>query len=308
MTPLPWHAEACAQVEARISARRLPHALLIRAPEGWGDVAFADWLALRLLEVNAGQQAAAAGAEAADAPVARSLAHPDLRWVEPDGAVIKVDEIRALNDFATGTRQSAPRKVAVIERAELLNVNAANALLKTLEEPPPDTHLLLTTSQPGRLLATIVSRCQPVVLKADAGAARRWLDERWGEDLVRERLVEYGQAPLTLDSALRADEPPLLGLLGALAVSRQPAQEAGALLELDAPRLLDRWYRCCVALCGGQLEAPWSVGVDQTALAGFVDELTRSRQQMLYSNSANARLLIERLALRWRRIYGPVTQ
>ena len=60
---------------------------------------------------------------------------------------------------------------AVIERAELMNSNAANALLKTLEEPPPDTYLLLTTSQPGRLLATIVSRCQSVVLKGDAAAA-----------------------------------------------------------------------------------------------------------------------------------------
>jgi DNA polymerase-3 subunit delta' len=296
---LPWHEPARRLVEETIAAGRLPHALLVRGAEGWGELVFAAWLARRLL----GMENTDVAREAAENVAAlRSLAHPDLRWIGPDGAVIKVDEVRRLREFSVGTRQSAPCKVAVIEQAELLNVNAANALLKTLEEPPPGTHLILTTCQPGRLLPTIVSRCQAVVLRADASLARDWLVERWDPGVVDERLVEYGFAPLAVDQALAEQEAPLLPLLETLARRQGFAPEMQALLALNPERLLGRWYRCCVALAGSEPPAGWTAAVSAGALADFVDELVSVRRQILSSNSANTRLLLERLASRWRRV------
>lgn len=305
MSLLPWQADAAAKVEALLAAGRLPHALLIRAPEGWGEVHFADWLAHRLLELTppeiSDDPAGDDAAEGAALPVpGRTLAHGDLRWVEPEGAVIKVDEIRMLAEFSIGTRRSAPRKVAVVEKAHLMNPNAANALLKTLEEPPPNTHLLLATAQPGRLLPTIISRCQSLVLGADESLARAWLLERWEAEAIDARLFEYGNAPLSCDAALRDGEEPLLPILAGMARVEQPTAAVDGLLALDPDRLLARWYRCCIALAAGQIKQPWAEGVSSRRMGGFVDELVRTRRQLLYSNSANARLLLERLSVSWR--------
>lgn len=303
MSLLPWQVQAAAKIEALLAARRLPHALLIRSPEGWGEAHFADWLAHRLLELPFPEFEEVASESTEDGALnvaGRMLAHADLRWVEPDGAVIKVDDIRMLADFAIGTRQSAPRKVAVIEKAHLLNANAANALLKTLEEPPPHTHLLLATAQPGRLLPTIVSRCQSLVIGADAAVARQWLLERWAAQAVDARLFEYGNAPLSCDAALRDGEEPLLPVLAGMATSDQPTQAVEGLLALDPDRLLSRWYRHCIALAAGQIDEPWAAEVSSRRMRGFVDELVRTRRQMLYTNSANARLLLERLSVSWR--------
>jgi len=310
---LPWHESASTRVEDMLEQGRLPHALLIRGPQGWGEVVFANWLALRLLQlqppvaqpVEDGQ--AAAGPPAVDIP-ARTMAHPDLRWVQADGAVIKVDAIRMLAEFAIGTRQSAACKVAVIESAQLMNENSANALLKTLEEPPPDTHIILTSSQAGRLLPTVMSRCQSVVLEADETQAKAWLRERWDAEEVSERFIEYGYAPLECDEAMRDQEPALLPALQRLSQTSTPAAEMAELLNLNVDRLLGRWYRCCIALAAGQIAQSLLAPVPPQQLARFTDELVRTRRQILYSNSANVRLLLERLAVSWRRMFAAVTQ
>jgi DNA polymerase-3 subunit delta' len=179
---LPWLEAPLQRILALHAQSRLPHALLLKANEGWGEVELASQLALTLLDQ-------------AGPGDARSLAHPDLRWIEPEGSVIKVDDIRELATFAIGTRQSAPCKVAVVEAADLMNPNAANALLKTLEEPPADTYLLLTTCRSARLLPTIVSRCQAVAVTRDDESARSWLLKRWSADEIEEKLFECGDAP-----------------------------------------------------------------------------------------------------------------
>lgn len=283
---LPWLEQPLARILDVHQQGRLPHALLIRASEGWGEVALASALALKLL-----------GRADADTDP-KQLAHPDLRWVQAEGSVIKVEDIRALAAFAVGTRQSAPCKVAVVEAAELMNRNAANALLKTLEEPPADTYLLLTTSRASRLLPTIVSRCQAVTIERDAAAAVSWLEVRWPAEAVAAKLRDCGGAPLTVDAALAAEEPSLAGLLKRL---EAPAPVSGAVAELlgvDVDRLTAAWYRHCIDLLARDPAA--GSAPDRQALAGFVDELTHVRHQLLTTNSANQRLLYERLAAGWR--------
>ncbi len=91
--------------------------------------------------------------------------HPDFIFVPPSGQSLKVDQIRALRAFVEAKPALSPRKVAVIDSAHLMTRESANALLKTLEEPPLNTHLILTALSEGSLLPTILSRVHPVALK-----------------------------------------------------------------------------------------------------------------------------------------------
>ncbi len=297
MSALPWLAAPFERVLELHENGRMPHALLIRAGEGWGEVALADQIALHLL----GRQ---------DLETARALAHPDLKWVAPEGSVIKVDDIRDVAAFAVGTRQMAAAKVVVIESAELMNPSAANALLKTLEEPPPDTYLLLATARPGRLLPTIVSRCQSVPIGRDLEAARRWLNDRWPDAALADKLFECGDAPLSVHQALEQEEPPLGPLLssmsGATTSGASSASQAVAdLLSWDVDRLTSGWYRHCGALLGGKGRIEGLQVSDPERLAEFADELMSVRRQLLTTNSANQRLLYERLAVRWQGAVSP---
>ncbi len=89
-----------------------------------------------------------------------SLSHPDLHLVEPDGAFIKIDQIRELQKGLSYRPFEAPQKACIIENAEKMNPSAANAFLKTLEEPPGEAILILTTTHVDAVLPTILSRCQ----------------------------------------------------------------------------------------------------------------------------------------------------
>ena len=89
--------------------------------------------------------------------------------------------------------------------------------------------------------------------------------------------------------------------------SSEPAARVAELLDLNVDRLLARWFRCCIALSAGRIEGAWARTPTPAALAAFSDELIRTRRQVLYTNSANVRLLLERLAVSWRRMFTAVT-
>lgn len=161
------HEAAEAEFEAARLRGRLHHAWLLIGPEGVGKAAFAYRAARRLLGA-APTGEGALGASPAD-PVSRQVlarSHPDLMVLErlgEDGKprkVIPVDEARKLGEFFAKSPASAPHRVAIVDAADDLNVNAANAILKTLEEPPPRGVLLMVSHAPGRLLPTIRSRCR----------------------------------------------------------------------------------------------------------------------------------------------------
>src|SRR5690606_13775505 len=104
--------------------------------------------------------------------------HPDLYWVEPEkaGHAIKVDQIRELGHFISQSGLMNLQRLAVIYPAEAMNVNAANALLKTLEEPAEGAHIILVSHQAGGLPATVRSRCQQILFtKPDKQIAINWL-------------------------------------------------------------------------------------------------------------------------------------
>lgn len=285
----PWLVPLADRLRSALAADTLPHAILISAPPGWGDGVLGNWLALTLLGADVDRDAS-------------QLAHPDLRWLVPDGAEIKVDMVREVNALCQGTAQGGARKVAVLAEAHALNRAAANALLKTLEEPPPGTHLLLCSDRPTRLLPTVRSRCQAVVIRPDAEQARRWLAARVPEADLDRLLFEHGGAPLAAAAAAAAGEPSLEPvLLDAL----QPGRRAAVLAALQQPDLVDalaRWYRYVLALAAGTWRPPALAGASGRAVAQFATELVWVRRQLLTSNSANGTLLSERLLSRWRRL------
>jgi DNA polymerase-3 subunit delta' len=158
---------------------RLHHAWLLCGPEGRGKATFAHRAARRLLGAAPDPSRGPLGARPED-PVSRLVSaqsHPDLLVLERavEGGRTKrnisVDQARDLPEFFSKSPAQAGRRVAVIDAADDLNANAANAILKTLEEPPPNGVLLLVCHAPGRLISTIRSRCRRLVFKPWTDAA-----------------------------------------------------------------------------------------------------------------------------------------
>ncbi|ACM20505.1 DNA polymerase III, delta-prime subunit [Geotalea daltonii FRC-32] len=141
-----------------LAAGRLAHAYLFEGVEGCGK----KTTALALIEaVFCGK-----GDGCGHCPSCRkisSMQHPDMHLIEPDGAFIKIDQIRSLQKELAYRPFEAPKKACIIDGAERLNQAAGNALLKTLEEPSGNALIILVTSQPSVVLPTILSRCQRLV-------------------------------------------------------------------------------------------------------------------------------------------------
>jgi len=199
----PWQREAAA---AALAARaRWPHALLIEGRRGIGKRALALHFAQALLCEAPAANGAPCG-RCASCGYVQAGSHPDLRLIEPierdeEGNAKPLDEIvvEPIRELIELTQLSTHRqraKVAVIVPAELMNAAAANALLKTLEEPPAGTFLILVSHQPGRLPATVVSRCQRLVApQPEAALAAAWLREQ-GVERPELLLAQAGGAPL----------------------------------------------------------------------------------------------------------------
>src|SRR2546423_4941179 len=151
------HAHARMVLGAALESGERSHAYLFHGPPGTGKRTVARALAAELL---------AAGEADSDAARRRVLAgtHPDLTWVRPTGAhVMRVSDVdEAVVSAAGRTPFESSRRVFVLERADTMNDEVANRMLKTLEEPPAYVHLILLTDAIGQVLETVVSRCQLV--------------------------------------------------------------------------------------------------------------------------------------------------
>lgn len=137
------------------SSKRLAHAYLFTGAEGVGKRLMATALA-RLIFCD---QQSGCGTCAACQRLAHNN-HPDLHIIEPDGAQIKIEQIRELQTDLSHPPLEAPRRICIIDEAERLNPAAGNALLKTLEEPRADVLLILISAHPDKVMETIRSRCQ----------------------------------------------------------------------------------------------------------------------------------------------------
>jgi DNA polymerase-3 subunit delta' len=158
-----------------LASGRLHHAWLVSGPEGVGKALFAHKAALRVLAEGAGPPPGLEGLDVPDEhPIAKLVeagSHPDLMRLErlekDNGELarsITVDQVRGLQRLFVTTASLSPWRVVIVDSADDLERNAANALLKNLEEPPPTSLFLLVSQSPDRLLPTIRSRCRQLRL------------------------------------------------------------------------------------------------------------------------------------------------
>jgi len=140
-----------------LAENRIPHALLFAGPAGLGKRLVARILAAALL--CAGDDMVKPCGKCSYCRMTEQNSHPDLMILPSDGTSLKIDQIRALQHEAALTPYYGERRVFIIEEAERLTTQAANSLLKILEEPPPGTIFILTASSAHVLPPTVVSRC-----------------------------------------------------------------------------------------------------------------------------------------------------
>ena len=286
-----WLADPAERLDRMLEGARTPHAVLIDGPGGWGESLLASHFVLRLLggEGSVGREQTSTDA--------RSLAHPDLRWVEPEDATVKIEQVRDLTGFMFQTAVRGGPKAAVLEQADRMTVNAANALLKTLEEPPPGSYLVLVTSAPRRLPATVRSRCQRVgVHPVGHDAAAAWLRER-GLDSpdVDPLLVELGGAPYRVLEALEQEEKPIWDILQAVAAGRTSALDAAAEWRTaDLAELCARWLR--------HVHGMARTRPDPRPLLDFAARLTALRGAALTNSGLARQTQLERVLLDWREV------
>ena len=157
----PWQLEQWNSFVRMMGSDSLPHAILLSGPEGVGKHHFAKNLVAAILCLQPDETGIACG-QCKHCLLMDACTYPDFVHVTPeeDKNTIPIDEIRLLIGKLHLTRHFEAKKIALIEYADNMNTNAANALLKTLEEPPEETIIILVTSAPLKLPATIRSRCQ----------------------------------------------------------------------------------------------------------------------------------------------------
>lgn len=209
----------------------LSHAYLFTGPPSIGKGTLARALASALLC----QRDPRPCGECQSCRLVASGNHPDLFWVQPESEVgrLKVEQVRELQRHLSLTPNMAAYRVAVLDRFDQATPSAANALLKTLEEPPGFVVLVLLAPDTDSLLATIVSRCQVVPLRPiPVPQVARALQERWGVDAETARLLAHLSGGRLGWAVRAATEPDLL---------RQRQQRIEEMVALIQAPLTDRF-------------------------------------------------------------------
>lgn len=299
-----WHKKIAESWLGRAAQGRSPHAVLLIGPPGVGKRAAAAWMVRQSLGIGS-------PGPLPEYPVERPE-HADLRWIEPpeDKATILIDQVRNLVADLGLTSHGGGNKLAVIEPANVMTINAANSLLKTLEEPPGDTLLILVADRVGRLPATIFSRCQRIdfaVPLPREGLA--WLDRLKPSNHWPDALRMAGNAPLAAIDALEKLDTctAMANDFGAVAAGRaSPVDVAAGWSKLEPAFVLD-WLAqqvrlAIIALTAGRaeglaIERSVLERMDRRNLFWYLDTINRLRGQA--AGSFNLELTLDGLLIDW---------
>lgn len=318
---LPWHETTWQLIQRRRVAGRLPHAILLTGPNGIGKERFAERLMQSLLckQPEAGGDACG---QCMACQLYRAGTHPDVRRVtaEEQGKSLRIDAVRELIDGLTFKSQYGGYKVASVSPAERLNRAAANALLKTLEEPTPETLLILVCSRPSSLPATIRSRCQAMPFAVpEREQALVWLRQQ-GIESPEIALDVAAGAPLSAlaiagsdNLALRAQ---LLEDLGQIASGRSSPTTTAARYAKHDVELVCSWLLSYVADMIRLAMVPNPPGVRNSDSRKGLAKLAAARHPVelfeyqdalmnarwMSETQVNTQLLVEDLFLRWDRL------
>lgn len=326
---LPWHAALWGRVNEARKAGRLAHALLLAGPAGVGKRLFAMRLSASLLCEQVGEDGTACGRCRGCVQRAAGT-HPNLMWLtreinektDKEKRDISMDQLRAMMErlgFASHYGQS---RVVVIDPADALNANGVNAVLKTVEEPPPGIHIVLISERPMALAPTLRSRCQRLSLPLPASEeAEAWLRTKIPGVDVAAALREAGGAPLAaiearVEGAADHQASWREALLAVASQKLDPLAAAARVAppgEKLSPELVQDWlrhlHRVLLRLLRGMTGVetdPALVGLARRLGAGHVEqllaEIVESQRRVL--GNANPQLTIESLMISWWRRTG----
>jgi len=303
---IPWLSSLEDNWRQQVRHARVPHAILLYGAAGVGKRCFAAWLVRERLGLVGTDQGP-------DYPL-KLPEHPDLRWLSPlaDKKTIGIEQIRGLIADLSLTSFAGGGKVAVIEPANAMTANAANSLLKTLEEPAGEALLILVADRMGKLPATILSRCQRlnVMLPAEQ-ISLPWLDQLRPASGWRDALRLAGAAPLAAIEALEqldqasgmlADFAALpTGHASPVEIAAQWAKfEPDFWLEWMSRTLIEAVKRAScgtVATIDGGLPESVLRYIDRRNLFCYLDIINRLRGQA--AGSFNVQLTLESLLIDW---------
>lgn len=342
--PHPWN-RALAQGLVR-DPGRIPHALLLAGVRGLGKDDFALWLAQRLLCRHAAPAGDACGA-CQSCTLFAAGTHLDLHVIQPESAgrtsgsllakyalrylpekknkdskdstAIRIDQVRELIESSQTRPQIAACRVLVFSPADAMNTNASNSLLKLLEEPPPDSYLLLVANRPAQLPATIRSRCSRIDFRVpDRTEARAWIEGQGTTGPDTDLLLALsGGAPLeavrlgTQDFPGQRDQ--LIADLADLGTGQgDPLAAAGRWRQIGADRCLawlQGWLHDLVRLRLDPAAKPahnpdrrdrlqaQEKRLDLNQLFQFAERVAQNRHRL--GGSLDEQLLVEDTLIRW---------
>ncbi len=336
--PLPWQIFQWQRLSSTFESNQLAHAYLFSGNKGLGKGLFAKAFANLMLC----QEPLESSTTSLTYPVpcghctncrkGGSDHHPDIIEIEPEEGSknIKIDQIRSLSDFVIRSSHAGGAKVAIIHSAHLLNGNAANALLKTLEEPNNNTHVFLITDFPGRLIATIRSRCQRLdFANPDHDLAANWLHQILGEGNIEALLKASNNSPLIALQLAEGDSlqfrQQFLQSICAIQLGRSSIQSSLLLAsKIGESEVLQHFAAFLTTLTKYTLtgiqgsegdaaaESMYAVlkPTDDIARTQFIasalldlyTEVETSRKQLSSSTNPNPQLLMESLLWRWSKL------
>jgi DNA polymerase III subunit delta' len=306
----PWLTEHWSFFLRCLEQGRLAHALMVEGPAGSGKNALATAMVAKLL---CSEQLPEACKQCRSCKLLAGGAHPDRFEIQPeeDSDVIKVDQVRALIASLDLTPWISARKVACIHPAQSMNLAAANALLKSLEEPAGNAVLILVCSEPARLPVTIRSRCQSIVVsEPDRQLVLEWLESTSAKprDEVCAALKAAGGSPLRAARYLDSPECDAYGQVqeGLATLLARPGSVAlisTGLAELN-PDDLWRWLSMCTGEAVKSVMAGMAASWVPAGACLQAKPLLELQQQADFNRSLSATpvrgdLLLQDWLIRW---------
>ncbi len=315
----PWIEPYRERLTAAHQQNRFPHALLLTGQPGMGKVVFAEELA-RFLLCEHPTDGKSPCRQCTSCTLFAAGSNPDYFRLTPaeDSRVIKIDQVRQLSESLSLTSHGNGYKVAILIPADALNINAANSLLKTLEEPSDNTVLVLVSAHPSRLPATIRSRCQEIRIQAtDRESTTRWLAARYDGPSPEVYLALANGAPLqalqlTQEQALEERQRRFRAFVGILTAQESPltvAQGWAADEDLKGLHWMCEWLMDMLRIrLSGQTQGIHGIDLqdglsmlarklDSRLMFGLLDGINRMLK--LADSTLNRQMMMEDILLAW---------